>query len=312
MRTLRESSPVGRVVTLGVLACCVALAVAASAWARLLDDDGAGGATAEVALCGTDEFDGATLDDARWDVLRPDATGPTVGGGKLNLPLGTGDLIAGSADAQNLVLQDAPTGGWTATTELNVQSIDANGEQAGLALWRSEGNLNNTFAKVTFIQNNAGVRGFEAIYTDRSTLAIPIPDSVTGPVAVQPNADVSMRLRSDGSRVVAEYSLDDGATWTKIGQTATLPGPVRVGVFGVRGGGNGGVVPYERYELAAGRTPRSRPTTRPAWRRTQRSSPERSASRARRSPGTSATGRPRAAARPRRTPTTSRARTAWS
>ena len=237
-----------RLVVCAAVACVAFLA--SGAGARVPDD---GRLTALAASCGTDEFEGTTLDDARWDVLNPDAAGLSVAGGKLNLQLGTGDLIGGTANAQNVVIQDAPAGGWIATTEFNIQNIDANGEQAGLALWRSEGTLNNTVAKATFIQTNAGVRGFEAIYTDRSELAIPIPQSGTGAVTVAPDADVQMRMRSDGSRVVSEYSLDDGATWNQIGQAVRLPGPgVRVGLFGVRGGGSGGVVPYERFELACG------------------------------------------------------------
>jgi len=254
LRTLLRAVAGRRSATALTFVMVLALGASTVAGAAVLRDRGvdAGAAAAAVAMCGTDEFDGGTLDDARWDVLRPDPTGLTVADGKLNLALGTGDLIGGGATAQNVVLQDAPVGGWTATTEFNVQNIDANGEQAGMALWRSEGNLDNTFAKATFIQNNSGVRGFEAIYTDKSELAIPIPQSVSGAVPVAANADVQLRMRSDGARVVTEYSLDDGGTWTKVGQTANIPGPLRVGLFGVRGGGSGGVVPYERFELACG------------------------------------------------------------
>ena len=89
--------------------------------------------------CGTDEFDGTALDDVRWDVLRPATEGLAVADGKLNLTLRTGDLISGTATAENVVLQDAPAGGWTATTKLNVAAINAQGEQAGLVLWRQRG-----------------------------------------------------------------------------------------------------------------------------------------------------------------------------
>src|SRR3954471_25056829 len=147
---------------------------------------------AHAATCGTDEFDGSAL-DARWNVLRPDG-GLAVAGGRLSLPFSNTDLIGGTASAANLVLQDAPAGGWTATTRLNIAGGDKNGEQPGLALWRSEGP--NTFGKVTFIQTNAGTRQFEAIWTEDGGVAIPIGNSSTAlPAGVPADADVLLRLR---------------------------------------------------------------------------------------------------------------------
>src|SRR5215204_687808 len=37
-----------------------------------------------AASCGTDEFTGTALDDARWDVLRTAGSGPRVADGKLS------------------------------------------------------------------------------------------------------------------------------------------------------------------------------------------------------------------------------------
>ena len=62
--------------------------------------------------------------------------------------------------------------------------------------------------------------------------------------------DLLLRMRYDGARVIGEYSTDDGATWTQAGQTAGYPGALRVGVMAIQGtGGNGGVVPFERFAL---------------------------------------------------------------
>lgn len=202
--------------------------------------------------CGTDEFAGTALDDRRWDVLRPAGSGLAVADGKLSLELRSGDLITGTASAQNVVLQDAPAGGWTATTKLNIGAIDANGEQAGMALWKSESP--NTFGKITFIQSGDGTRRFEAIFTDGGSLAVPLPpvSSTPAPGGLPANADVLLRLRSDGRLVVAQFSADDGATWTAIGQPAVVPGSVRVGLLAIRGATGGGTVPFERFDLSCG------------------------------------------------------------
>src|SRR5687768_17526703 len=100
---------VRRTVVAGTLAVAVALGATALADGTTL---GAGGAAQCLAAsCGTGEFGGPAIDDARWDVLRPDGS-LGVSGGKLNLTLTNTDLIGGTASAANVVLQDAPAGGW--------------------------------------------------------------------------------------------------------------------------------------------------------------------------------------------------------
>jgi PKD repeat protein len=242
------SSTGRRIVVLAVIAL-FALAVSAGAGASVLRDGV--GTTALAASCGTDEFAGSALDDARWDVLRPASDGLAVADGKLNLTLRTGDLINATATAENVVLQDAPTGGWTATTKLNTAAINAQGEQAGLVLWRNEGAGQNAFGKAMFLQLDATTRVVETIWTERSGQSVPTGDSRAAiPATLPADADVLLRMRYDGARVTAEVSLDDGATWTQAGQTAGYSGPLRVGVMGVQGAsGNGGVVPFERFDL---------------------------------------------------------------
>ena len=256
MRALRWGVGGRRATTVGLVVALV-LGASAVAGAAVLGTGGGATAAALAAMCGTDEFDGSTLDDARWDVLRPVPAGLNVAGGKLNIELSNTDLISGTATAQNLVLQDAPAGGWTATTKFNIASIDTNGEQAGLALWKSEGppNANNVFAKATFIQvssGEAGTRRFESIWTDGGGLAVPIPSSQTPPVTVALDADLLMRMRSDGRTVTAEYSLNDGGEWTQIGRTARYSGTLRVGPLALRGATGGGFIPFERFDLACG------------------------------------------------------------
>ena len=63
--------------------------------------------------------------------VRPAAARPLING-RLELPMLQGDFIANDALASNTVLEDAPSGEWTATTQIDTAGIDANGEQAGL------------------------------------------------------------------------------------------------------------------------------------------------------------------------------------
>src|SRR5829696_841380 len=251
MRTLRSSSSVARSAGVALLALVCGLAAGAPG-AGAAPIDPVATAAALATTCGIDEFTGTAL-DARWDVRRPAGGGPTVADGKLSLPIRAGDFISGTATAENVLLQDAPAGGWTATTRLSTSAIDVNGEQAGLVLWKGEGppTANNTFAKVVAIQTNAGVRRFEAIWTDAGGLAVPIANSGAD-IATWP-ADVSIRLRYDGRRVLAEYS-PDGTTWTQIGLPARYDGALRVGLLAIGGttAGTGGNVAFERFELSCG------------------------------------------------------------
>src|SRR5690606_35726166 len=112
----------------------------------------------------------------------PNANNPlTVSGGNLNVPILHGDFIANDPKASNTIYQAMPEGKWTATTKLNIAQINANGEQAGLAIIKSENppGPNNTYGKMNFIQTNSGARGFEFIVTQSGSVNPPIANSFT-------------------------------------------------------------------------------------------------------------------------------------
>jgi PKD repeat protein len=179
-----------------------------------------------------------------------------VADGKLGLELIQGDLFQNSSNARNVVLQELSAGqGWTITTRLNTSAVDANGEQAGLALYKSQGppNLNNVYGKVTFIQTGSGARGFEFIPTDGGALPIPTGESfAAAPAGLPAGADVSLRLRSDGHVVVAEYSIDGTTGWTPIGKPFEVSGELKAGPFAARGANGGGVVTFDSVTLDCG------------------------------------------------------------
>ena len=214
-----------------------------------------GGGGGSACLPQSDEFAGTAL-DAKWSVLRAAGGGPTVSGGSLGLPLLQGDFIANDPLASNTLLQTLPDGEWTATTKLDTSTLDANGEQAGLVIWKSESP--NTFSKIVAIQSVQGNDQFEHIVTQAGSVNPPIPQSITTAPGGQLPAQVLLRARSDGDKVIAEFSGDNGASWTLIGQpnhAAPLTGTLRAGPVAFRGGSGGGAASFDWFRVHAGAEP---------------------------------------------------------
>ena len=139
------------------------------------------------------------------------------------------------------------------TTRLATSQIDANGEQAGLVIWKSENP--NTFSKLVAIRSGAGNYQFEHIVTQNGAVSPPISQSITAAPGGQMPANVLLRARSDGTKVIGEFSGDDGATWTLIGQpghAAPLQGALKVGLAAFRGSGGGGTASFDWFRVHAG------------------------------------------------------------
>ena len=95
-----------------------------------------------------DEFDGPAL-DPKWTVRRPLPEAMSFADGAMRIKVRNGDMIATQANAQNVLLQDAPSGSWQIQVKLDVTTLVNEGEQAGFILWQGENP--NTFAKITYI-----------------------------------------------------------------------------------------------------------------------------------------------------------------
>src|SRR4029453_7099703 len=68
-------------------------------------------------------------------------------------------------------------------------------------------------------------------------------------------ANVLLRARYDGTKVIGEFSPDDGATWTLIGQAghaAPITAPLKVGLAAFRGSQGGGTATYDWFRVHAG------------------------------------------------------------
>jgi len=203
----------------------------------------------------SDEFDGTAL-DPKWTVLRSASGGPVVSDGSLRLPILQGDFIANDPLASNVLLQDTPEGEWSFTTRLNTSGINANGEQAGIVVWKSESP--NTFSKLVAIQSSGGNHQFEHIVTQNGSVNPPIASSITPAPGGQLPAEVLLRVRYTGTQVIGEFSADEGQTWTRVGNeghAAPLAAPLRVGLVAFRGSQGGGTASFDWARMHAGADP---------------------------------------------------------
>jgi hypothetical protein len=164
----------------------------------------------EPIQCGTvaanDTFDGATLDKCRWTtILNEDPAGYSVADGKLQIKAQSGDITGGTVSAKNIVLQPAPTNGsWSATSKV---SIDGTKEytQAGLVAHVST----SAWAKLVVMRRPDGSwtteLGRQNGYQNGPNL----------PANAQKAITLQMYMR-DG-QIRGRYSLNDGQTWTEVG-----------------------------------------------------------------------------------------------
>ena len=193
-----------------------------------------------------DEFDGTELDACRWStILREDQTGYRVAGGALQIDARNGDMFGGTANAQNVILQDAPDGGWEAITKVALPQGEEY-EQAGLIAHSSD----QDFAKLVLIDvPNVGWRaefgqnvGGNALFDEALDRSGALPAGIN-------TSGIWLRMRSNGSSLSAAWSAD-GTTWTPIGRSrslATMPDP-RVGLTAFNGDGQPASFDFFRLE----------------------------------------------------------------
>ena len=175
----------------------------------------------------TDEFEGPTL-DPKWQILRENAAARSFVDGKLKLLVRSGDMIGGTATAQNVLLQPTPAGSWSVTTKLDVSTLTNSGEQAGLILWNKEGQGQNTFAKIVYINKGAN-RRFEYVATRDSA-----QDIQAGPEFTTTPSEVYLRVSANGSGTYIAEGSFDGEEWLPISIPITNLGDASTLKFGLK------------------------------------------------------------------------------
>jgi glucose/arabinose dehydrogenase/PKD repeat protein len=186
-----------------------------------------------------DEFNGTALDD-KWDVLRPNAGAMTFVGGAMRIKVRSGDMIGDQASAQNVLLQDAPSGSWQIQTKLDVSTLTNEGEQAGFILWQRENP--NTFAKITYISKGTFSQ-YEWVATRNNQSQIS-----AGPQISTPDGDVWLRVSHNGSGTyIAEGSVN-GEDWIKIAGDITDLGDPETLQFGLKVSDNANTENYAAFD----------------------------------------------------------------
>jgi cytochrome c len=200
----------------------------------------------------SDEFDSAELDTCRWtEIVRDNPAGRSMVGGKLSIDTQNGtDMYGGNTNAQNIVLQPAPEGGWEATTKVDITLAEKTYEQAALMVYGDDDN----FVKLSFIKVPNG-RQLEYMLQDEGQ---PVDG---GAVDRSPLLDanfantIHLRVKSDGQFLTAAYSAN-GTDWIPVGRARSLsaiPDP-RIGVAAFNGDGDGDKAAFDSFRVTDGGT----------------------------------------------------------
>ncbi|MBE2317473.1 DUF1080 domain-containing protein [Solirubrobacter sp. CPCC 204708] len=159
-----------------------------------------------------DTFDGTTLNRCRWTtILNPDPAGYSVADGKLQIKAQAGDITGGTVSAKNIILQPGPTdGSWAATTKI---SIDGNKEytQGGIVAYAGT----NAWAKVVVMRRPNGTwtteLGRQSGYANSD-------------IPANAQKAITLQMYARDGQLRGRWSINDGQTWTEIGDGFTTSG----------------------------------------------------------------------------------------
>ncbi len=220
----------------------------------------------------SDQFNGSAV-DAKWQLINPAAGNPpTVGGGRLSMPMLQGDLYTDQGNAQAL-LQTAPSGSWVATAKVAHASIDRDGEAAGLALINQ---LNPNYLLKTTVQykndtdpntsgNQPGKWTERVLTVNNQSVVLPpatVPWPNSGALSTAGEFIWVRFVYDDTAKTITTWSSTNGTTFASFGapisvpQYLSQPGGLRVGVFAKHdSGGTDDVAQFDAFNVVASADP---------------------------------------------------------
>ena len=138
-----------------------------------------------------------------------------------------GDMIGTQANAQNVLLQDAPSGSWQIQTKLDVSTLTQEGEQAGFILWQAR--EPDTRSRRSPTSRRARFAQYEWVATRNGTAQIS-----AGPQISTPDGDVWLRVSANGSGTYIAEGSTNGETWQQIAGDITNLGDPETLKFGLK------------------------------------------------------------------------------
>ncbi|WP_053227236.1 OmpL47-type beta-barrel domain-containing protein [Solirubrobacter soli] len=232
-----------------------------------LPGGGNGGCSAQ-----SDQFNGSAL-DPKWQIVNPLAGNPpTVGSGRLTMPMVQGDLYTNTGNAQAL-MQAVPSGSWVATAKVAHATINADGRAAGLALINT---LNPNYLLKTTVQyktdtdpNTAGNqpgKWTERVLTANNASVVIPPATVPWPNSGALNTSgefIWVRfVYDDAAKTITTWSSTNGTTFNSFGapisvtQYLSQPGGLRVGVFTKHdAGGTDDIAQFDAFNVVSSSDP---------------------------------------------------------
>ena len=195
-----------------------------------------------------DEFDGSTLDAARWDASIRQNQNAAVSGGQLTITTEPGDIYSNDTTPppNNFILQDASHAGddWTIETRIDSR-VNGGYGQGGLIAYVD----GNNYVKLNPIADAGQTR------INRIELRTEVNGTPTGPATDPQIADGTgtifyLRLNKTGTSYTGEYSRD-GTTWTSAGTVTNPMADPDFGVyaFGPQAEGQGDTVSFDYFWL---------------------------------------------------------------
>ena len=160
-----------------------------------------------------DEFDGSSLDTARWNaIVRDNPAAYEVAGGELTITTEAGDIYTGDTNPppNNFILQDASHAGedWVIETKLS-GTISSGYAQGGL-MAHTDG---DNYVKFDAISDPGGETINRIELRSEVGGAIQNPQQNVAVSAADGAGDIWLRLAKTGTEYAGEYSYD-GETWT--------------------------------------------------------------------------------------------------